>query len=161
MINVSALNDAPVISGFDGSVTYSSNGIGVVVDTNAVVTDVDSTNFATGKLTIQLTSNAQSTDRLEIRNQGIAAGQIAVSGAIVKYGGVEVGTFTGGSGSSPLVVTLNTNATPLSTQALLRNITFRSTIQNPSTLTRTVRVTLTDGDGGISVIAGKSINVFL
>src|SRR5262249_52786379 len=135
------------------------NAAALILDANAAVADVDSANFDTGKLTVQLIANASSTDRLEIKNVGTAAGQIGVSGTNVTYGGVVMGTFTGGKGSRPLVGTLKSTATPAVTQALLRDITFRSISDAPSTLPRTVRVFLTDGDGGTSNLPTKTINV--
>ncbi|MBM4075013.1 MAG: hypothetical protein FJ267_05145, partial [Planctomycetes bacterium] len=158
-VNVTAVNDAPVITLFDTAITYTENGVGQVLDINTVVTDVDSANFDTGKLTVQLINNGQSTDRLEIRHQGVAAGQVGVNGANVTFGGVLIGTFTGGAGTTALVVTFNTSATPTIVQAVLRNITFRSLSENPSTTARVVRVTLTDGDGGTSNLPTKTINV--
>ncbi|MBM4075737.1 MAG: hypothetical protein FJ267_08860 [Planctomycetes bacterium] len=158
-INVTKVNDAPVIGGFQGSVSFTENGVAVVVDGDATIADVDSLNLETGKLIVQLINNSQSTDRLEIRNQGVSAGQIGVNGSNVTFGGVIIGTFVGGTGSTALVVTLNTSATPTMVQSLLRNITFRSTSENPSTTARVVRVTLTDGDGGTSNQPTKTINV--
>ena len=160
-INVTAVNDAPVIGAFDTPITYTANGAAVALDTNATVTDPDSANFDTGTLTINLTANAQTTDLLEIRNQGIAAGQIGVSGSNVTFAGTIIGTFTGGTNLTPLVVTLNANATPTAVRNLLRNITFRSTSPTPSTLARTVQITLTDGDNGTSNLPTKLINVVL
>jgi hypothetical protein len=56
-------------------------------------------------------------------------------------------------------VTLNAAVTPAAVQALLRNITFRSTSATPSTATRTIRVSLTDGDGGTSNLPTKTVTV--
>ena len=133
----------------------------VLLDSNAVVSDADSANFAAGKLTVRLTSNAQPTDRIAIRNQGVGAGQIGVSGINVTFGGVVIGTFTGGTGTAALVVTFNANATPARVQSLLRNINYRNTSATPSTLARTVQVTLTDGDGRTSNLPTKLIRVTL
>ncbi|MBM4074482.1 MAG: hypothetical protein FJ267_02410 [Planctomycetes bacterium] len=155
------LSAAPVIGAFDTAVPYSAGAAAVILDSNATVTDSDSPNFSAGKLTVALTANAQSSDRLAIRHQGTTAGLIGISGSNVKFGGITIGTFTGGSGSTALVITLNSNATPTATQALLRNITYRNTSATPSTLARTVKVTLTDGDGGTSNSPTKQINVSL
>src|SRR5207249_390473 len=98
-------------------------------------------------------------DRLEIRNQGTGAGQIGVSGSNVTFGGVAIGSFTGGAGTTPLVVTLNANATPAAAQALVRNITFKVTGDNPAIVARTVQFVLNDGDGASSTPVTKSISV--
>ncbi len=160
-INVIAVNDAPVITSFDTPVNYSAGSAAVLLDSNAVVTDADSANFAAGTLTVRLTSNAQATDRIAIRNQGVGAGQIGVSGINVTFGGVVIGTFAGGTGPTALVVTFNANATLTAVQSLMRNINYRNTSAAPSTLARTVQVSLTDGDGGTSNLPTKRINVLL
>ena len=73
-------------------------------------------------------------------------------------GAVVIGTFTGGSGS-PLVVNLNANAETTSTQALMRNISFWNTSDNPATAARTIDFVLTDGDGGTSSTISQSATV--
>jgi hypothetical protein len=56
------------------------------------------------------------------------------------------------------VVTLNGNATPVAVQALIRNITFR-VIGSTPTSSRTIRFSLSDGDGGMSLDTEKQLNV--
>lgn len=158
-IEVAPRNDAPVIGGFDSTVNYAEGAAAVLVDDNATVADVDSANLETGRLIVQLSSNGQITDRLEIRHQGTAAGQIGLNGTTVLYGGSSIGTFAGGIGTGALVVTLNANATPAAAQALLRNITYRNISKNPTNLTRTLRAYVSDGDGGTSPIVTKTIQV--
>src|SRR5206468_8360109 len=64
-------------------------------------------------------ANGAPEDRLGIRHQGTAAGQIGVNGSEISYGGTPIGTATGGeSGSSPLVVTFNAEATPAAAQSV-------------------------------------------
>ena len=86
-----------------------------------MVADVDSTNFDTGTLTVSFTAGSDSAeDVLAIRNQGTGAGQIGVSGSDGHLQGVTIGTFTGGSSGSNLVITLNSSATPTAVTALVR-----------------------------------------
>ena len=61
-----------------------------------------------------------------------------------------IGTFSGGYGTDPLVVSLNANADAISTRALMRNITFANVSDNPGAAVRTIEFVLTDGDGGTS-----------
>ncbi|SFJ71137.1 glycoside hydrolase family 44 protein [Planctomicrobium piriforme] len=157
-ITVAAGNSPPVIGGFGGSASYGG-GSAILVDDDATVTDDDSSNFQTGKLVITLTQNGQSTDVLGIRNVGVAAGQIGLSGNNVTYGNIVIGVFSGGTNKVGLTITFNANATPQAVQALLRKITFRSTLSNPLALPRTVRAILTDGDGGTSPAVTKTIGV--
>jgi hypothetical protein len=149
-IVVAPVNDAPVLNGVGNTVTWSeSTGAAVVINPQAQVSDVDSSNFSGGTVTAAVVQNAQAGDTLSIRNQGTGSGQIGVSGATVTYGGVAIGTVTG-SGTSSLSVALNSSATPGAVTALLRNITFDNSDANPSALTRRVDIQVSDGDGGTS-----------
>ena len=154
LITVTAVNDAPTITDLSGdSLAYSEGDGAVVIEQggNALVADVDSTNFDTGTLTVSFTAGSDSAeDVLSIRNQGNGAGQIGVSGSNITYGGTVIGTYAGGSGST-LVITFNGNATPAAVTALTQHITYENTDTGaPTTGARTVRYTLTDGDGGTS-----------
>ena len=162
-VNFSAVNDVPVITNLGGDTLNYSEGDGVVVidqSTNAAVSDVDSADFDTGTLTVSFTAGSDNTeDVLAIRNQGTGAGQIGVSGSNASYAGTTIGSFTGGSGGTDLVITLNSNADATATQALIQNITYENTdTDNPTTGNRTVRYVLTDGDGGTSANYDTTVN---
>lgn len=154
-VTVSAVNDAPTIANLSGdSLAYTENDGARVIEQggNASVSDVDSLNFASGALTVQLAAGGvNAEDVLSIRNQGTGAGQIGISGANVTYGGVTIGTFVGGSAGADLVINFNGSATSAAAQALVRNITFENTdTVTPTAGVRTVRYTISDGDGGVS-----------
>ena len=154
-LNVTAVNDAPTISSLTGDTQNYTEGAGAVIieqGYDSWVQDVDSANFDTGTLTISIPSGGDSAeDVLSIRHQGTAGGQIGVSGSNVTYQGTTIGTFTGGTSGSPLVVTFNSNATVTAVDALVLNVTYRNTdTDSPTTGARTVRFALTDGDGGTS-----------
>ncbi|WP_167598988.1 Ig-like domain-containing protein [Comamonas sp. A23] len=158
------INDAPVVGNLNGdSVGVIEGGSPALLDAgnNATVSDSDSTDFAGGNVTVAIVANrASGEDILAIVNQGSGAGQIGLSGSNVTYGGVVIGTFTGGTGSNDLVISLNANATPAAVQALVRNITYtNSNTLDPSTATRTIRVTVNDGDGGTSSNADIAVSV--
>ena len=159
-ITVAPVNDVPVLADIEGdALAYTENDAATVVTSTTTVADVDSANFDTGTLTVDLSANGSADDRLEIRNEGTGAGQIGLSGSNVTYGGTTIGSFSGGSGTTPLVVTLNDNATAEATQALVHNITYRNVSEDPSSATRTVRFVLTDGDGGTSAPATRDVSV--
>ncbi|MBH0205395.1 MAG: tandem-95 repeat protein, partial [Nitrospira sp.] len=154
----------PTISNLSGdSLAYSEGAGAVVIEQggNAIVSDVDSTNFDTGTLTVCFAAGSDSAeDVLGIRNQGTGAGQIGRSGSNVTYQGVTIGTFTGGSSGSNLVITLNSSATPTAVTALVKNITYENTdTAAPTTGARTVRFVLTDGDGGTSANYDTTVTV--
>ncbi|MBS0602659.1 MAG: putative Ig domain-containing protein, partial [Proteobacteria bacterium] len=164
VVSVAAANVAPTLTNLAGdSLAYVEGTAASVVDqgTAATVSDPDSTDFAGGTLTVAITAGRDaSEDVLGIRHQGSGAGQIGVSGSTVSYGGVAIGSFTGGSGSNDLVVTLNGSATPAAVQALVRNITYVNSDTTSATAgTRTLGFTLSDGDGGTSSTASASVVV--
>ncbi len=116
----------------------------------------DTGTFNLGVLTVALTTNRQSTDRIEIQSEGTGIGQISVLSNQVFYEGALIGTF---GGTTTLSVTLNANANKAAVQKLLRSITFRSLSATPSLLPRTVSVTLSDGAGGTSIAQAKTISM--
>lgn len=158
-VSVTATNDAPRLIDMAAPVSYTENAIATTLSTTLTVLDTDSADLDTGVLAVIITGGATATDILEIRNQGNAAGQIGVVGANVSFGGVLLGTFTGGTASAPLVITLNSTATPTSVNALMRNIGFRNSSESPSPLPRTVQFQISDGDGGASFPITQSVTV--
>ena len=141
-----------------GTLIYSSGTPGTAIDPTATIVDADTADYNGGTLTVTLTAGATADDRIEIRNAGTAAGQIGVSGNTITYEGITIGTFSGGTGSSPLVINFSGAATPVAAQALIRSITFRNVNANTPLTTRTVSVTLNDGDGGTST-ASKGVQL--
>ncbi|MBK9308524.1 MAG: hypothetical protein IPM58_15915 [Nitrospira sp.] len=159
-ITVTGVNDAPVVTAVGPTVTFVEGGSPQVIGPLMTVTDVDSTNFDTGVLTISLTQNGTADDRLLVGNFGTGLGQVGTSGSNVSYEGVVIGTFTGGtSDSDPLVITFNANATVAAVQEVVTSIQFRNVSESPSTATRQVTFELTDGDGGTATPATKLVNV--
>ncbi len=164
-MTITAVNDAPAITLPGSAVDYTEGDGAVVIDATATVSDVDSADFDGGTLTVDFTANGTDNDRLAIRDEGPGVGNIAIAGAAVTYdsgsGPVVIGTFAGGTnGSTPLVITLNADADATAVHALARNITYQNVANDPSTLARTVRFVLTDGDGGTSNAVTKTVNLF-
>ena len=154
-VTLAAVNDSPVISNLGGDTLAYTEGDGAAVidqSSNAAVSDVDSSDFDTGTLTVSFTAGSDSAeDVLAIRDQGAGPTNITVAGSAVSYGGTQIGTFVGGSGGAALVITLDANADAAAVSALVQNITYENTdTANPTLGSRTVRYVLTDGDGGTS-----------
>jgi len=158
-----ALLSGPVITLLPaGPVNYVEHSAAVVIAPQSTVTDAGVTNFNGGTLTESLIANARAKDRLGIRNQGSAAGEIGVVGTNVTFGGVTIGTETGGAGSTPLVITFNANATIAAVTALQDNITFKTTADSVASVAspRTFQSVVTDGPGGnVSPAVTLTINV--
>ncbi|MEH6873643.1 MAG: Ig-like domain-containing protein [Candidatus Competibacter sp.] len=164
-VTVNCLNDAPVIA-LPGPIVAYDTVSPVILDATATVIDIDSPNFDTGVLTANVTTNCENNDRLSVRNEGTDPDQIGVSGANVTFnpgaGAVTIGTisteFDCGTATSTLSIALNANADLTATQALLRNLTYFSA-STPTGTSRVVEVVLTDGDGGTSNTATKTVNI--
>ena len=162
---VQPLNAAPVIANLNGdSQTFIQGSGAVLLDSgsNATVTDSDSADFAGGNLTVAVSANGvASEDLLGIRHQGNGAGQIGVSGSTVSYGGVAIGTYTGGTGGANLVLTFNGNATAAAVQAVVRNLTYDNSnaANSIGQATRTLSVTVNDGDGATSSAASVTVAI--
>ena len=155
------INAAPVIAGLGTGATYVSTGSPVLVAPAATVTDPNGS-YASSILKVAVT-NAGSTDVLSIRNQGTALGQVSTSGTTLSYAfaagaATAIGTFSGGTGTTPLVVTFNASATQAAIQAVIDNLTF-STGVNPTVTTRTVQFNMSDGLGAVAVPVSTSVAV--
>ncbi|BAY22680.1 hypothetical protein NIES2100_24430 [Calothrix sp. NIES-2100] len=156
-INVTAVNDAPVISLPGTNPTYTENAPAIFISPSATVTDFDSQDFDTGKLTVRLSNGGTADDRLIV--QSSTTNQIQVNDTSILYNTSLIGSFTGGIGTQDLVINLTSKATSAAVQALLRSISYANVSENPSTTLRTVSFVLTDGDGGTSSTVLKTINV--
>ena len=157
-VTVTVLDNEPhLVLGTEAPV-FGIGGAAVGINGQATITDADGGNYDGGSLTVTIATNGTANDRLEIRHTGTAAGQVGVSGNEVSVGGVAVGTFTGGSGATPLVVSFNTASSPATAQAVLRAITFRTEGASPSLAVRSLGLELLDGDGG-SVSATTQVRV--
>src|SRR3990167_5105125 len=154
VVTITGANDAPTISGLATSASHNENTINAaasIIDSAVVLADVDSSNFNGGNLTITYAAGGGSEDQLTVANQGSSAGQIGVSGSTVSYEGNNIGTIsTNGANGANLAITFNTvNATIAAIDALIQAVTYQNT-SNAPTSSRTLRVTVNDGDGGTS-----------
>lgn len=159
-VTVSAVNDEPVVGNLNGDTLSYTEGDGAQVMNQALaatVDDVDSANFDGGSLTVAITGGTANED-LGILNVGTGSGEIGLAGANVTFGGVVIGTFSGGQDGAALVVTFDAASSPAAAAALLNAITYSNDSQNP-TGSRTVAFTLTDGDGGTATAATVTVNL--
>ena len=86
----------------------------------------------------------------------------STAGSNVSVGGSVVGTLGNNiAAGNDLVVNFSTaNATPTNVQTLVRAITYQnSDTDAPTTGARTVRTTISDGDGGTSTNADITVTV--
>jgi len=152
---VSAVNDAPVISTSGAAVAYTENSSPTIVASAFTATDIDSANFNTGTLTASCSSGGTPNDQLIIT----PGGNVTVVGSAINYSGTQVATYSGGTNGSALVITFNSSSSPTIAQDIGRQIAYFNISDNPSTTARTLDFVLTDGAGGTSNTAQKTINV--
>jgi VCBS repeat-containing protein len=153
-------SEAPVIGGMGGTLGYDPADGAKVIDDSVTVFDLDTTDFDGGSLTVALTANGAPGDILGIANEGAGAGQIGVSGSTVTYGGAAIGTFSGGTNGSDLVVNFAGTVTTDAAKALIEHITYSSGGANVlGTPDKTVTFTLSDGSGSGSATAIIDPNV--
>ncbi|KQW82611.1 beta strand repeat-containing protein [Brevundimonas sp. Root1279] len=159
-----AANTAPTFTNLNGDTAgFTENVSGAVrldMGQNATVADAEQANFNGGALTVTITANGVAAqDVLSVANIGTGAGQISVSGANISYQGVQIATFTGGTAGAALTITLDADATPAATQALVRALQYNNTSDAPTSATRTITTVLTDGAGGTSATQTTTVTL--
>ena len=155
-VSVTAEVDSPTLTGLGPSVYFLENSVNAAPQLlDAEVTFADPhDNFATGTLVV---SGLLAEDTVSIRDQGNGAGQIGFAGGAVSFGGVVIGTVSGGGAGSNLTVTFNSSANSASIEALVENLTYANASDTP-TASRTLTVEVTDGVG-IGGTAQIAVNV--
>jgi VCBS repeat-containing protein len=149
-IDVSGFNNSPQETGLnnDAVTFFEDTPAGVVFlddGRDAVITDLDSTDFDGGTLLVHIVANEVATeDQLVL----ITDAEVTLAGNIVSVNGVPIGTFAGGGLGDDMLFTFNSGATPASVSRLIHNLSYVNTnTVAPDTDLRVVEFRLTDGDG--------------
>jgi hypothetical protein len=135
-VNIAPVNDASVLVGSGGSISYTEKGSAIAVDSGITLTDVDG--FTITNATVVITGNfAGPEDVLDFVNQlGIT------------------GSYNNATG----VLTLSGASSLANYQTALRSITYRDTSDNPSLAPRTISFTINDGELN-SNTATRTVNI--
>lgn len=146
----------PTITFGSGDLAFTEGDPYTAIDVATAVSDPDSVRYTL--LTVDLPTNGEATDELHIHNFGAVG--IGQSGGNVTYNGAVIGTYTGGVNGDPLVVSFSPGAAgDTEVAALVAAIEFHTASENPSGLTRTLRLVLRDETGTDSVATTKQIAV--
>jgi hypothetical protein len=148
-----AITTPPVLATTTTSVTYTAGGAAVAVASTATLSAGDG-DFANSSLSVT-NANGASNDRLSIHSSGL----LTVSGSTLIYNGTQIGTFSGGSGTTPLVVTFNASATQAAILAVAQNVVFSDILANPTAGNRTINFQLTDGAGNKGAVVTQTVSV--
>lgn len=139
-MNITAVNDAPVVTCSGGTTAFTEDDSATVVDSGLTVTDVDSTTVLA--LEAQITTAFQT-------------GQDVLS-APANANGITWGTFNTSTGK---IAATCSGTTIAQAQAALRNILYANSNQDPVTTTRVITFKVTDGGGAQSAGSTKSLSV--
>ncbi len=136
-VNVTAVNDAPMVTVSAGAVSYTENAAATQLDGTLTVADADNANLASAQVAI--TTN-------------FASGQDVL--AATTTGTSITASYSVGTG----VLTLTGADTVAHYQQVLRTVTYFNSSDNPSGLARTVTFTANDGSVDSSTVS-KQVNV--
>jgi hypothetical protein len=151
-LTVTPVNDPPALV-LGGAIGYTHDAAAITLASAATVTDIDSVNFDGGRLRVRITDGASSANRLLI-----GAGFAVDANNNVLQGATIIGRRTAnGFGTNELIVLFNTSATPTVAQQLVRAIQFKTV--GGAVGPCKVIFTVSDGDGGTSGEAEKTVNV--
>ncbi|WP_375473912.1 DUF4347 domain-containing protein [uncultured Nostoc sp.] len=161
-ISFTNINNNPELKDIIYSVTFNENALNIaasIIYSNITLTDIDSSDFNAGNLTVNYSSGSGAEDQLSV-NSG--SNGITLSSGNVSYNGTVFGsidTINNGAGGKGLVIRFtNVNATLAAVKALIQNLTYQNTSNTPNP-SRTISITVNDGDGGTSTAVSKVINV--
>lgn len=160
-VNVTAVNDAPVLGGGPDATYKENNGnVPVLVAPGMTLSDdLFNGNLGGSVLTINI-ANGQTGDQLTLRNEGTGTGQVGFAinqgtGAIT-YGGVTIGILSSTNDGKTVTITFASNVAPVvnpasvtreAIEAVLKNIQFFNSSDNPVVGERSVQFSLDDHGG--------------
>jgi len=148
-LEITPVNDPPVLEIQYPQIIYSENDPPTIIANAASVSDVDSSHFNGGQLTVDFVEPNEY-NYLDIRSQGTDPGMISETLGEIFWGGQYFATVTGGNGTIPLTVHfVNTFADIDAIATLIECITYENMSELPKGAA-SVRFQLNDGAGGIS-----------
>ncbi|RMB11894.1 DUF4347 domain-containing protein [Eilatimonas milleporae] len=110
-VTVSAVNDAPVFTGLDGTPGYTEGGTAVVLDADVTIADVEldalnsgNGNYTGASLTIARNGGANADDQFSVAS----GGAISVSGTDISTGGNVIATIDTTTTPGQIVITFQT-----------------------------------------------------
>lgn len=157
---VIAVTDNIVVPSAMRLLNYVENGLPLRIDPAATVTDVDSPNLNGGYLRLAFVVNGEASDVLELLSPQIAFGPDVAGTRTLEYLLQPIGTVSGGTNNTPLLINFTSNnATAAVASALLQNVYYRNSSENPAALQRTLRITVKDETGGGGISANEDMYI--
>ncbi len=153
---ISVTPNPPVIGNLDSDSVNASEGGGAIlldVGNNATLTDADSADLNGGTVTVSVTANADAaSDVLSVDTSGVVSLAGNTAGSDVSVSGSVIGTLGNNiAAGNDFIVNLSALSTPALVQSLLQALTFEATGENPAESTRTVSISVSDGQANDTV----------
>lgn len=152
---------APILTLTSPAAAIYRLGIPVLVAPSALLADIPtptgSSTLNGSLLRVWLSSGGESGDVLRIRNQGLGPQQVSISGSSVLYSGIVIGTFSGGTSTSPLDITFNGLATLTAVQAVAANVLYEDDPTNLIVTRRYVAFQFRDSEGFWSAQRNRTV----
>ncbi|QSB20841.1 retention module-containing protein [Pseudomonas sp. 15A4] len=151
-ITVTPVNDAPVVN--FGSITYTENGAATPIVKGFSITDVDSTELSSAKITLT-----------GIKGEDLIVSQYYKAGTDGTTGTTDLGISykLSNDANGNIVIDLTGKASIASYETLIKSITYADNSNNPSTTPRGVTIAVTDvdanGTNNQTVVHDSKINV--
>jgi Ca2+-binding RTX toxin-like protein len=144
------VSDPATLADLVSTVTFQESAVRspVILDGAVTLNDIDSPDFNGGRLAVAYSSGGGMEDQLVLTSD-----KISLTGREITVGGKLIGAidaFKDGSNGKELVVNFtSSDATLAAVQAVIESLSYRNLSGKPAT-SRTIALTLDDGDGGIS-----------
>ncbi|MFP3926796.1 retention module-containing protein [Pseudomonas sp. W5-36] len=151
-VNVASVNDAPVVN-FD-STTYTENGAPIAIVNNFSITDVDSTELTSAKITLT-----------GIQAEDLIVSQYYKGGSDGTAGTTDLGISykLSNDADGNIVIDLTGKASVADYETLIKSITYADNSENPSTAPRGVTIAVTDADASgtnnLTVVHDSQMNM--
>ncbi len=154
-VNVTDVNDAPVIVPLPTPLRYEEFPEGLSLLDGATITDTDTVDYGGGRVVVDITAGRATGDQLTLLSRFGAS----LSGTNVLVNNALVGSLLRDGATGPLEIVFTAGVDRLKLQTILRSIVFRSLLHAPSTAQRTVQFTVVDGSSGPSAVITKTVDV--
>ncbi|HHP7243065.1 MAG TPA: tandem-95 repeat protein, partial [Elainellaceae cyanobacterium] len=144
-MTINPVNDTPAFTNLGGSVAFTEGGTAVILDTDAVLSDIElaaANNWNGANLTLQRQGGTNNEDVFG----GSGTLGALLQGSAVVVDGSSIGTVTTNS-NGLLVLTFNANATTASVNSALQQIAYQNTSDKPP-MSAAIAYTINDGNTG-------------
>ena len=137
------------------SLTYTAGSGAVALSPGATLTGADFTSGSPLGITMAFTANrVDGEDLLQIR----ASGTVTVASGVVSVGGTAIGAYAGGSGATPLTISITAGTSAALVQTLIDHLAYHNLAGSGATAgSRTIQISVSDLNGATA--ASRSVVV--